>query len=189
MNLVRGDFVNGSAVVYKKEDGALVAGLHLEDGSFRWFYDRELSPFKCDRAILSDGVCLVYINRQGELINPMDFLAADDFSEDRAFATVGMSTYLLDTDGIIIREWDEPYVTSPFKNGSALLQRMTEDGNSAEEALVDKYGNIIAGFAPKRNLQSPLDIMIDEQPDEWYEGIQHLYSGEGFGVRDSAGNE
>jgi len=189
MDIVQGDFINGSSVIYKKEDGALVAGLQFEDGSCRWFYDRKLSRFTCDRAILSDGVCMVYINRLGEIITPMDFLAADDFSEDRAFATDGMSTYLLDADGMIIREWDEPYVTSPFKNGTALLQRMTEDGNSAEEALVDKYGNIIAGFAPKRNLQSPLDILIDEQPDEWHEGIQHFYSGEGFGVRDRFGNE
>lgn len=30
MNLVRGDFVNGSAVVYKKEDEAPEAGLQLE---------------------------------------------------------------------------------------------------------------------------------------------------------------
>lgn len=189
MNLVRGDFVNGSAVVYKKEDEAPEAGLQLEIVSQRWFYGRRISRFKCDRAILSDGVCLVYINRQGELINPMDFLVADDFSEDRAFATDGMSTYLPDADGMIIREWDEPYVTSPFRNGSALLQRMTEDGNSAEEALVDKYGNIIAGFAPKRNIQSPLDIMIDEQPDEWHQGIKQFYSSDGFGVRDRFGNE
>lgn len=126
MKIVQGDFVNGSAVVYKKEDGALVAGLQFEDGSYKWFYDRTLRRFKCDRAILNDGVSMIYINRQGDPINHFDFLAADDFSEDRAFATDGMSTYLLDTEGRVIREWDEAFVTTRFNKGTALLQRMSE---------------------------------------------------------------
>lgn len=189
MNLVRGDFVNGSAVVYKKENGLIVKGLQFEDNSIYWLPYRYVGDFKCDRAVIDTGTKMGYIDRLGREVIPPVYFTADDFCEEKAFVSHGDDTILIDLYGNIVKSFPELYVTSEFKDGTAILSRIVDDGNETEEALIDRNGEFIVAFTKKRKIHTVADIHVHWPSTTWVEGIKKVYRDGKMGVVDRYGNE
>lgn len=188
MVTVRGRFVNGSTLVYKKENNSLIPGLLFEDGTYKWFNYRWVNGFHNDLSVADNGKYMGYINRKGEEFIPFKYIAAEDFSEGLAFANDGTSTYLIDVKGNVIREWPEAFVTSGFNNGTALLGRMSDEGEEIEEALINAKGEFLAEFAPKKKIRDIGDIYVEPAKTEWHEGIKKIYNGSVLTVTDECEN-
>lgn len=188
MITARGRFINGSTLVYKKEDNRLVAGLLFEDGTYKWFNYRWVNGFYNDLSVADNGKYMGYINRKGEECIPFKYISAEDFSEGFAFAGDGSTTYLIDINGNIVKEWPETFVTSGFNNGTALLGRMTADGEAIEEALINTKGEFLAEFASKKKIHNIRDIYIEPAKHEWHEGIKKNYNGSILTITDECEN-
>ncbi|NUN09505.1 MAG: WG repeat-containing protein [Ignavibacteriaceae bacterium] len=156
--------------------GRLVAGLQFPNGLHKWLPYVWVDNFHNDRAVVDDGENMGYMDRQGNICIPLIYFVAEDFSEGLAFANDGDRTFLLDTEGKTIRQWDEVFITSRFRNGTALISRLVEDGEKAEEALINTKGEFITPFAPKRQLHDIADAFtdIETEDDQWHEGIQRI---------------
>lgn len=188
MAMVKGDFIDGSAVIYKKSGGKLIKGLKLGNGLYKWFDRFWVGDFHCGRAVIDDGRKMGYINRLGEVCIPLRFNVALDFSENRAFVSSDDSTLLIDDSGSVIASFEESLVPGAFSNGTALLSRIVCSGSHTEEALIDLSGNIIVDFAQKRMIRDVSDILIGEQASPWHEGIFSFISEGRRGVSDIRGN-
>mgnify|MGYP001182308914 CR=1 FL=1 len=175
--MIQGEFVNGSAIVYTKRKGELVPGLQLMDGTITWLPYNWMGQFFCDRALVRFQKYFGYIDRSGNLITPLKFIIGNDFSEDRAFATEGMNTYIIDTEGRVVRMFDEPFVTQDFRNGQAVLSRMI-DQDTLQDALIDPDGEFITDFSPPRKITSieDLEFGITTSKRDWHEGLL-IYEG------------
>lgn len=189
MTIVKGDFINGSAVVYKKENGWLVKGLVFSEGSILWLPYAHVGDFYCDRAVIDTGRGMGYIDRLGKEVIPPQFLVADDFSEERAFVSHGNDTLLIDVNGLVVASFPEPFVTGTFHNGTAIISRIVEDGEETEEAIIDRSGNFVVPFTKKRKITKLADIHVHRPESFWHEGIMKFSRRGKLGVRDKFGNE
>lgn len=189
MKLIKGDFINGSAVVYKKENGFIVKGLQFQDDSIHWLSYWYTGEFHCDRAVIDSGKKMGYINRLGNEIIPPTYSVVDDFSEDRAFVSNGDDTILIDTNGKMIIWFPEAFVTSEFHEGSAILSRIVSSGEEVEEAVVDREGKLLIDFTLKRNINTLTDIHIHAPDSFWHEGIRKFSQNGKLGVQEHFGIE
>lgn len=189
MKLVKGDFVDGSAVVYKKENGFLVKGLQFQNNSIYWLPYQYIGDFYCNRAVIDTGKRMGYIDRLGNEVIPPIFSVANDFCEERAFVSHGDDTIIIDLTGNIVKSFPEPYVTSEFQNGTAILSRIVDDGNETEEAVVDHNGEFVVDFTSKRKINTLTDIHIHSTATKWHEGIMKFSRNGRCGVIDRFGNE
>ena len=171
MDLIRGHFVNGSAVVFKKEDGLLVQGLEFDNGNIKWLNYDWWVTFHGDRAVVDNGSRMGYIDRFGRECIPMIYMCAEDYSEGRVFVNDGDKTYLIDTDGNVYASFNEALVTSEFINGTAIVSRITQDGYNVQDAVVDREGRFVLEFAPDRTIRNVLDMHMNRKGAEWHEGL------------------
>jgi hypothetical protein len=174
--------------VFKLESGRLVPGLLFENGTYTWLPYRWINKFYEDKAVVDNGRNMGYIDRNGTEIIPLIYLSADDFSQGRAFTSDAHCTFLIDSNGRIIRKWEESFVNGQFKNGTALLSRLSSDGEWTEEALINRDGEFITEFAPKRKIHTFSDIHIEMDTEDWYEGIMRKYDGNKIVLADLFGN-
>ena len=144
--VVRGEFVNGSALTFKEKEGTIVAGLAFEDLTDRWFDGYEAFDF-------FDGIAVLFhyakgtfgaINRRGEFILDPHYEALTNFSESRAFAIDG-STVLMDEKGVTLKRFDSTYLADEFHDGYAVLSEPLIESEHREGVygLVDRSGNFV----------------------------------------------
>ena len=175
MTIVRGEFINGSAVIYKKESDTLVQGFEFADGNQKWLEYEWIDFFSEDRAVACDGENMGYINRWGEECIPLIYGFATDFSEGRAFVSKGDQTLLIDREGTIIRAYDDTLLTNKFSNGTAVISRISTDGDKIQDAVVDLQGKFVVNFASFRSYD-PLSRLSDEpELPIWHEGVFYFY--------------
>ena len=189
MKIIKGDFINGSAVVYKKANGLIVKGLQFEDDSIHWLPYWYTGEFYCDRAVIDTGKKMGHIDRFGNEIIPPTYSVVDDFSEERAFVSNGDDTILIDTNGNRITWLPEAFVTSEYHDGSAILSRIVSNGEEVEEAVVDREGRFLINFTLKRKINTLTDIHFHPPDSFWHEGIRKFSRNGKLGVQDRYGNE
>lgn len=161
--LVVGDFIDGSAIVYKKENMRLIKGLMFEDGSQKYFDFIIFGDFFDGLAMIDTRKKVGYINRKGEFVIPPEWLFGSDFSEERAFMLED-TTILVDTYGNVIKKFDAVFVPGSFNDGYAQIGEMSDDGNSIRTAYIDREGNQITPFGEFREIPNP-NLIIDENED------------------------
>lgn len=150
----------------------------------------------CSYGDFHDGVALVldnvldgygYINSKGLFITPMQYIAAEDFSEERAFVTDEDSTKLIDTNGIVIKDFKTILITGQFSEGLALVSKIMNDtaGEFKRDAYVDRSGNFVVEFCEPDEIASP-EIISDD--DACSEGLIRVHTsickGRKFGFMD-----
>lgn len=179
MKILKGEFINGSAVVYKKKKGRLVQGLQFKDGSFKWFNYKWIHHYFDDRARVISDNGIGYIDRMGEECIKAVYDSASDFSQRRALVCKNETTLLINIDGIVLKEWSGIFETSQFVNGIAALKKISKKSNVSEVLVIDRQGNSIE--TPKKiyTKKNNKELLHDVQLDSWHEGIIRFYD-EGF---------
>lgn len=162
--LIIGDFIDGSAIVYKKENMSLVKGLMFENGSTKFFDAVYFGDFKDGLALIDTGKKVGFINRQGEWVIPPKYDIADDFSEGLTFARKDAKTLLINSLGKVVKKFDGHIVTGSFSEDFAQCGYLTIDGECILRTFVYKNGLVVAPFDEPRQISSPRDI-IDEEED------------------------
>lgn len=185
--IVRGDFIGGSAVMYRKVDGRLQFGLDFGDGTEQWYHYHYVGRFYSGLAVIDTGEGMGYINRRGEEVVPPVFTVANDFSEDRAFLRNDETTILIDPSINYIAFFEQDVVTHEFRNGTALLSRLSQPGEYTEEALINLKGEFITDFMPPRKIAGIDDIITEVPRDSFHEGIEYFMEDGCRGVMDSSG--
>lgn len=183
-NLVRGKFVNGSAVVFKKENDKIIQGLDFENGECRWLDYDLIDPFYDDRAVVSKGWLMGYIDRLGNECIPAVYMYAERFSEGRAFVSIDDTTLLINQNGDVIKQYKGNLVTGVFHKGSAVIFRLFENGEKAQDGLVDREGNFIIPFESFRTVRTPSDIHIEQTQPQWDEGVLRFSANGNMAVAD-----
>lgn len=86
-----------------------------------------------------------YINSRGLFITPIQYIAAEDFSEERAFVTDDVSTKLIDTTGTVLKDFKTILFTGKFNEGLALVSKIMNDtkGEYKRDGYVDRQGRFI----------------------------------------------
>jgi hypothetical protein len=139
---------------------------------------------QCSYGDFHDGIALAldnvldgygYINSKGLFITPMQYIAAEDFSEERAFVTDDASTKLIDTTGTVIRDYHTILITGPFSEGLALVAKIMNEtaGEFKRDAYVDRSGAFVVDFGEPDEISSP-EIISDE--DACSEGLIRVHS-------------
>lgn len=179
--LIIGDFIDGSAIVYKKANLSLVKGLMFENGSTKFFDVLYFGDFKDGLALMDNGKTVGFINRQGEWVIPPKYDIADDFSEGLTFARKNGKTLLINSWGKIVKKLDGHIVTGSFSEGFAQCGYLTVDGESILRAFIYKNGLVVAPFDEPRQITSPHNI-IDEEEDVSC-GLTRFCMNEKYGYR------
>jgi len=175
MTTVRGECINGSAVIFKKKGDTLIQGLEFADGTQRWLDYEWIDFFSDDRAVVCDGENMGYINRWGEECIPVMYAHATDFSEGRAFVLKEEQTLLIDREGTIICAYDDTLLTNKFSNGMAVVSRLSNDSDKIQDAVIDLQGQFVVDFASFRSYD-PLSRLGDEpELPIWHEGVFYFY--------------
>lgn len=143
MSVVVGDQIGSTSVIYSKKDHYLIKGLRFEFGLDFFLEALHYGDFHCGLALIDMGQNVHYINRENRIIIGPDFKFGEDFSEDRAFVSDLERTFLLDTKGKVIKEFDDLLITSPFSNGLARVSKLSDGGNLLTDGFVDLYGEFI----------------------------------------------
>lgn len=183
-NIVRGRFINGAAVIFKKVNGKIVQGLELENGNCRWLDYDVIEPFYDDRAVVSKGWAMGYIDRLGIECVPVVYSYAERFSEGRAFVLSGNTTLLIDQEGKVIQEYEGTLVTGLFEKGTAVIFRLLDNGEKVKDGLINRDGNFIIPFGSIRTVRSPSDIHIEHSQPQWHEGILRFSANGNLAVAD-----
>jgi len=117
-------------------------------------------------ASVLDGVLdgFGYINSRGLFITPMQYIAAGDFSEDRAFVTDDTSTKLIDTSGTVLADFKTILITGKFSEGIALVSKVQNDtaGEFKRDAYVDLTGRFVVDFGAPDEISSAGIISDDD---------------------------
>jgi hypothetical protein len=162
--LIIGDFIDGSAIVYKKEKMNLVKGLMFENGSTKFFDVIHFGDFKDGLAMIDDGKKVGFINRQGEWVIPPKYEIGEDFSEGLTFVRKDGKTLLINSSGKLIKKLDRHTVTGRFSEGFAQCGYLTIDGESILMAFINQNGIVVTSFDEPRQITNPHKI-IDEDDD------------------------
>jgi hypothetical protein len=183
--LVFGTFTDGSAVIYRKHNLNLEKGLIFGDGRTAFFNPLHFGDFHCGLAGIDTGNSFGYLNRKGEFRIKPKFTTGEDFVEDRAFVTGENGTYLMNTDGKIIRKFPPGLVTNPFNDGYALISKISDDGESRSDAFIDRDGNIAMNFSEERQILYPGEF---SNPHDFYsEGLIRLMRNDKYGFKNLNG--
>jgi hypothetical protein len=184
--IVRGNFTNGSAVVFRKNKGRIENGLEFEDGSQIWFEDYILHDFHEDLAVIFDKNYCGYIDRNGKIVIPLAYEIAEEFSDGHAFTSDLQNTFIIDKYANQFFLCDEVLLTTPFQSGISKVARVKEGGNYREEALVNTKGEFITPFEFKSIIMAPNDLL--NVNDSFSEGLVRISDCEHYGFLDSKGN-
>ncbi|MBE2279246.1 MAG: WG repeat-containing protein [Ignavibacteriaceae bacterium] len=189
MKILKGEFINGSAVVYKKKNGRLVQGLQYRDGSFKWFNYKWIHHYFDDRARVISDNGIGYIDRIGEECIKAVFDSASDFSERRALVCKDETTSLINIDGVVLKEWNGIFEASQFVNGIAAIRKISKENNNPEVLVIDREGNIVE--TPKKifSKKNTKDLLHDVQLESWHEGIIRFYDDGFLCVLDYSGHQ
>ena len=158
MDIIKGQEIDRTRLICEKQNGRIIKGLELSDGTQKWFDILDFGDFHCGLASVDWGGAFGYINRNGELLIETEYIIGEDFSEERALASNGSSTVLLNTKGTIIKKWDEAFITNPFSNGIARVSQMSNDGESSFVGCIDREGNEILPPLIESVIDHPLDL-------------------------------
>ena len=162
-NYIKGDTIDGSAIIYKKENLSIVKGLLLADGTEKWFKVLDFGAFSDGLASIDTGSEFGYINRKGEFIIQPEYMIGTEFSCSRAFVTHGCDTILINKSGKEIKSWDEAYVASPFSDGIAQIVSMKRNGEYMERAYVNTQGETVIPFGETEKISQPDDIINENE--------------------------
>ena len=167
MTRVIGEFIEGSARIWEKRGEQVVGGLQLENGKEVWFEDKYVGEFSCGLAVIDNGVRMGYINRIGEIVIPMSFDIADDFSEGLAFVSDLQKTWLIDTGADIIHEFDASMVTGPYSDGVARISRIPGQGKGENriDGFVDRAGVWVIPCIYENHIAKAFELV---DPDDVY---------------------
>lgn len=163
--IIVGDFIDGSAVVIKKEDMVLWKGLKFENGNIKWLKVQFVGDFNCGLAPIDLSSAFGYINRFGVFQIPYHYLCGEDFVDDVALVSDISITYLLNKNGDVIRRFNKTYNTNPFLQGYALIHDISDDGEYKRDAIIDMNGEFIIGFGQENKINSPYDL---NNPGDFY---------------------
>lgn len=179
---ITGNFIDGSAIIYKKRNLMLVKGLLFQNGSIKWFDVLHFGNF-CDglAGIDYDGK-FGYINREGEYVIEPKYMIGDDFSEGRAFVSNGGDTILIDTKGNEIRVFDEAFLTNQFSNGLARLIKVSSEGMPERMFYIDREGNTVVPASYIRTTEEAL--AMDSSEDDYSDGLFRAYVNDKYGFLD-----
>jgi hypothetical protein len=175
MMIVRGDFINGSSVIFKKEGDTLIQGLEFADGSQRWLDYEWIDLFHEDRAVVCDGENMGYINRWGEECIPIIYAHVTEFSEGRAFAIKEEQTLLINREGKTICAYDDTLLTEKYMNGTTVISRVSADAEKIQDAIVDLQGHFVVNFAPHRKFDPTSRLNEESELPIWHEGVFYFY--------------
>lgn len=183
MEIIKGDIIEGTSVIYQLHNEKLIKGLEFADGRRRYFRTGEFGEFKCGLAVLDLGETICYINRSGAIILAGEFCYASDFSDDRAAVITNNKAVLFDTKGSIIKEFPEIPLIAPFHNGLAKIAQMKESGELLVSGYIDKSGNQVIPKIQEVWLQSAPEI-LDSEDDYYSDGLIRLYQEGCYGFID-----
>jgi len=184
--IISGDFVDGAAVVVKKENLVLWRGLKFENGNIRWFKVQYLGDFSCGLAPIDLSSAFGYINRLGEFQIPPHYLGGEEFVDNLALVCDVAKTYLMNTNGEVIRSFDTVYNNNSFHQGYALIHEISEDGECKRDALINKQGEFVIPFGEEMKIVSPYDL---NNPNDFYsDGLIRIRHNKSFGFKDLNNN-
>ncbi len=159
VNFVKGEIIDGSAVIVKKVKGMLNKGLYLEDEK------RTIFPDCLWAAEFNDGYLSAdfddgfnYLDRKGNLFFPQHVDMTFDFSEGLAFYQNNDKTMLIDTTGRIIKEFDEGFYPNPFSNGVARLVFLEDRAETKIDKYIDREGNFLEVVTNKNKIMDFFDL-------------------------------
>ena len=169
-NAIHGDFIDGTAILYKKINKRFKKGLLFENGTEKLFPHCDFDSFCNGFAVFWDWSKteferMSYINRKGELLFEPRNIIAHDFSEERAFI-YDMDeniTVLIDANGNVVKKFDDIYESGVFNEGVCRVIQ-------SDETLVEK----IAFVNRDGEFVIPFDYEYDYNENHYY----------GFGRRD-----
>jgi|GEM_PF-5536049 len=185
-SIIKGDFINGSSVIFRKKNGLIEKGIEFENGSQTWFEDCIVSDFYDDRALVSKDWKFGFVDREGQLAVPMLYDFADNFSEGSAFATNMQNTFITDKNGYETYLSDEVLFNSRFHEGIAKVAKIDDTGNFRSEALVNSKGHFITPFDFVSRIRDGGDLF--DQDDDVSEGLVRIRHNEYYGFLDTEGN-
>ncbi|MBI5731049.1 MAG: WG repeat-containing protein [Ignavibacteriales bacterium] len=166
--IICGDFINGSCIVYRKKNGLLEKGIQLKNDSRIWFDRCTLYDFHDDLARIEKRDKSGYINRLGNHQVIYKYDLAEDFSQGYAFVSNLQDTMIIDKEGNEIFVYDEPLLTTPFDCGVAKVARFSDNANYKEEALVNCKGQFITSFEFRSKIINPFDLLNEnDYVSEW----------------------
>lgn len=184
--IISGDFIDGSAVVVKKENLVLWRGLKFENGNIRWFKVQYLGDFSCGLAPIDLSSAFGYINRQGEFQIQPHYLGGEEFIDDVALICDISNTYLMDVNGEVIKKFDTVYNTNSFHQGFALIHEISDDGECKRDAIINKRGEFVIPFDEEMKIGSPYDL---NNPNDFYsDGLIRTRDNKSFGFNDLDNN-
>lgn len=184
--VIKGHPSDLSTVIYKKSNGILQKGVELKDGTQIWFRDWFVDDFYDDRALVSNDWKSGFINREGQLVIPMRYDYADDFSDGFAFATDMQNTFIIDKNGCETYLFDEVLLNSRFNEGIAKVAKLEDAGNIRLEAIVNSQGHFITSFNFVSRIRDVGDLF--DQDDEVSEGLVRIRHKDYYGFIDTEGN-
>jgi hypothetical protein len=163
-NFVIGDFIEGSAIIFKKQDLRLIKGLMFEDGSTKFYDVLHFGHFNNGLALIDTGKKMGYLNRKGEFFIPPKYDQADDFSEGRAFVQEKDRTLLINASGELIDDFEKIYITGKVSESFAQIGLISDDGEFISTSYVYKNGDIVGFFDEPKKIIDPHKI-LDEEDD------------------------
>lgn len=167
MHIVRGEFVNGTRLLFRNSAHGLENGLEFEGGLIRWFPNLQFGKFWNDRSVVQDVLTARFgvIDREGEIVLPLKHTVITDFRENRAFTFNGRLR-LINSDGEIIRTYEEDYVGDEFHEGLAILSEVDDatHGDQKVDGFVDRNGKFVIPPMYRNTIE---DTWIHSN-DDWY---------------------
>jgi hypothetical protein len=184
---VRGDFIDGSRVIYRMYNGRLCKGLEFNDGRSLTLHTGEFDDFSSGLALVDTGFRKYYINRLGEEVITGDFVLASSFSEERAWIEKNNRITIIDTKGRRIKEFEGTPIMAPFHNGLAKLSEMKDRAERIISGYIDKEGSLVVPMIEEFYPKSPADIM-DSEDDYYSDGLIRFYKDGFYGFIDRESN-
>lgn len=173
--IIRGNFIGGSASIFRKKNGIIERGLEIENGSKIWFGNCDIYDFFDNLAMIANYDKFGFINRMGEIVIPIKYEIVDDFSEGHAFVSDFQNTFIIDKNGNETFLYNEVLISTPFVSGVSKVLRLSEDGNYRDVAIVNSEGEFVTSFQFRSKVVESEDYFNkDDVFSEGYTRINHM---------------
>jgi hypothetical protein len=164
---IKGTFADGSTLTCRQTSDDIEQGLLFEDSGVKWFPDHDLCPFHDGRSVVMHKKRLDFgvIDRQGNTIVDCIHPGITSYTEGRAFIW-DETTKLIDTNGQIIKEFNDSLVGDSFHDGLSIVSVI--DGDEKVDGFVDRDGECIIPCMYRNPIVNPY---VHDEDDCLSEGL------------------
>lgn len=153
-----GEKIGATSVIYRKRGPALVKGLRFENGLDLFLDALHYGDFHCGIALIDNGESVYYINRDNTIAVPPVYKMGDDFSEERAFVTDMENTFLIDTSGGVIKEFEGLFVAYRFNEGLARIAELSGDHEYLTSGYVNSEGEFVIPMTLENRIENIYEL-------------------------------